>query len=571
MRRITALTISSLIIGSLITQTVFAEGSIDSAFNPNLLITDAAFADAGTFGSAAAIQTFLEQHGSVLANTSPDFVLKLREPDTATKIALEDPNPSLGRLRTAAELIYDASAKTGLNPQVILVTLQKEQTLITGNFSDASVGRVLDRALGFGCPDSAPCGDIFLGFYRQLFGSFDSEGNRFLGAAASLMKSYNTTVNGVRVGRGPEIDANGSTTGGPAVRTSRVGDVVNFQNTLGGFTGVPPTQAVTLTNAATTALYRYTPHVFNGNYNFWKYYTLWFRYPNGTVIQKIGETGLFIIDNGTKRLFSQFVASQRKINTSQIVAVSQTEFDSYITGSQLTPLDGTLFKGDAEATVYISQNGIKQPISGPIFTQRKFSFKKVITLPQAEVISYASGPFLAPFDGTLVTGTFDGTVYLIDTGVKRPITYNVFVARKFSFKNLMKLSDDELSGIANGTFVTPPDAVQIKLQGDTGIYWYKDGQKRYVSAFVFKQRTVGNFPVVTLGADEFAAIPTGTPFPPKDGTVIKGDASDNIYQIAAGMKHLLTPTSYKRLRNPKPAILPQGEVDSFAEGEMIVK
>jgi hypothetical protein len=88
-----------------------------------------------------------------------------------------------------------------------------------------------------------------------------------------------------------------------------VGDVVNFQNTLGGFTGVPPTQAVTLTNAATTALYRYTPHVFNGNYNFWKYYTLWFRYPNGTVIQKIGETGLFIIDNGTKRLFSQFVAS----------------------------------------------------------------------------------------------------------------------------------------------------------------------------------------------------------------------------------------------------------------------
>jgi hypothetical protein len=263
--------------------------------------------------------------------------------------------------------------------------------------------------------------------------------------------------------------------------------------------------------------------------------------------------------------------AQRKINTSQIVAVSQTEFDSYITGSQLTPLDGTLFKGDAEATVYISQNGIKQPISGPIFTQRKFSFKKVITLPQAEVISYASGPFLAPFDGTLVTGTFDGTVYLIDTGVKRPITYNVFVARKFSFKNLMKLSDDELSGIANGTFVTPPDAVQIKLQGDTGIYWYKDGQKRYVSAFVFKQRTVGNFPVVTLGADEFAAIPTGTPFPPKDGTIIKGDASDNIYQIAAGMKHLLTPTSYKRLRNPKPAILPQGEVDSFAEGEMIVK
>src|SRR4051812_9369513 len=125
MKRKVAFITLSLVVGSLVAQTVFAQVAIDSAFNPNLLITDAAFADAGTFGSAAAIQTFFEQHGSVLANTSPDFVLKLREPDTATKIALEDPNPSLGRLRTAAELIYDASTKTGLNPQVILVTLQK--------------------------------------------------------------------------------------------------------------------------------------------------------------------------------------------------------------------------------------------------------------------------------------------------------------------------------------------------------------------------------------------------------------------------------------------------------------
>jgi hypothetical protein len=556
---------------SLATQTVFAEQPVDPAFNPNLLITDAAFSDTGTFGSAAGIQTFLEQHGSVLANTSSDFLIKLREPDAATKTALEDPNPSLGRMRTAAELIYDASVKTGLNPQVILVTLQKEQTLITGNFSDASVGRVLDRALGFGCPDSAPCGDIFLGFYRQLFGSFDTEGNRFLGAAASLMKSYNTMQNGVRIGRGPEIDANGSTTGGPAVRTARVGDVVNFQNTLGGYAPVAATQAVTLTNSATTALYRYTPHVFNGNYNFWKYYTLWFKYPNGTVIQKIGDTGLFVIDNGTKRLFSQFVANQRKIKLDQVVAVSQTEFDSYITEAQLTPLDGTLIKGDFDATVYITQNSVKQPISGPIFAQRKFSFAKVVTLPQAEVNSYATGSFLAPFDGTLVTGVTDGTVYLIDSGIKRPITYNVFVARKYSFKNLMKLSDIELAGIANGTFVTPPDSVSVKLLGDTGLYWYKDGQKRYVSAFVFKQRTVGNFPVVTLGADEFAAIPTGTAFPPKDGTIIKGDASDNIYQVSGGLKHLLTPTSYKRLRYPKPTVLSQGEVDSYTEGEMIVK
>jgi hypothetical protein len=550
---------------------VFADAPVDAAFNPNLLITDQAFSDTGTFGSAAGIQKFFEDKGSALANTSADFLAKLKEPDTNTKIGLEDPNPSLGRLRTAAELIYDASVKTGLNPQVILATLQKEQSLILGSFSGGSLQVALDRALGFGCPDSAPCGDMFLGFYPQLFGAFDSTGSRYLGAAASLMKSFNITVNGVRVGRGPEVDANGAASGGPSVRTARIGDTVVFSNSLGGYAGVAPTQQVNLSNSATAALYRYTPHVFNGNYNFWKFYTLWFKYPNGTVIQRIGDTGLFLIDSGSKRLFSQFVATQRKIKLNQVVFISPTEFDSYPTASQLTPLEGTLIKGDAEGTVYIIQDGKKLPISGPIFTQRKFSFVKVITLPQAEVASYGTGAFLAPFDGTLITGTTDQTVYMVAGGLKQPISYPVFVARHLSFKNLMKLSDAEVAGIGTGLFLPPPDGVQVKLDIDPGIYWYKDGQKRLVSEFVYKQRSVGKADRVTLSLDEFASIPTGLPLPPKDGTVIKGDGSPAIYQVAGGLKHLLTPASYKRLRNPKPTVLPQAEVDSYTEGDVIVK
>src|SRR6185295_4790472 len=110
-----------VLFASLIPATSFAQGIPDSAFNPGLLIPDSAFSDVGTFGSAAGIQSFLELKGSVLANTSPDFLAKLNEPDTLTKVGLEDPQPSLTRLRTAAELIYDGSTKWGLNPQVTLV------------------------------------------------------------------------------------------------------------------------------------------------------------------------------------------------------------------------------------------------------------------------------------------------------------------------------------------------------------------------------------------------------------------------------------------------------------------
>ncbi len=559
-----------LIISSL-PQITLAKDEINPAFDPNMIISDAAFSDVGTFGSAGGIQKFLEVRKSALANTSPDFLIKLKEPDTLTKVGLEDPEPNLSRLRTAAELIYDASKKTGLNPQVILVILEKEQSLITGKFDDATLQRRLDRALGFGCPDYEGCGDIFLGFYRQMYGTFDSSGSRWLGAATSLMRSFNTEVDGKRVGRGPGVDAQNRTFGRPVVKTSRKGDTITFDNTLGGFDGVKANQTVTLSNYATAALYRYTPHVFNGNYNFWRLYHTWFKYSNGTVIKLQKDDTLYVIDNGSKRAFSATVAAQRKIKIDNVITVSKNEFEEYVTDKPMPPLDGTLLKGDKNSAVYLIQDTKKRAISGPVFAQRQFSFANVVTVPQAEVDSYDQGGAITPLNGTLISGEKDLTVYLIDGDLKRPISYEVFVARKFSFKNVMKLDDLEVSNMPSGGFVYPPDQVAIKLKGDTGIYWFRDNQKRPVSAFVYEQRGVSTFPHMELGADEINSIPTSTQFPPRDGTIIQGDQSTGIYQIQGGLKHLLTLDAYKRLRTPKATILPQAEVDAYAAGDIIAK
>ncbi len=549
-----------------------AQGSIDSAFNPSLIIPDSAFADVGTFGTAAGIQKFLELKNSALANTTPDFLAKLKEPDTLTKVALEDSEPNLTRLRTAAELIYDSGTKWGLNPQVLLVMLQKEQSLITGTFSsDSSLQTALDRAVGFGCPDDQPCGNIFIGFYRQLFGSFDYSGSRWLGTSASLIKSFNAQIDGVRVGRGPAVNSLNQTFGSPIIRTARKGDTVIFDNTLGGYEGVTPQQTVTLGNFATTALYRYTPHVFNGNYNFWKFYTAWFKYPNGTIVQKIADTAQYVIDNGTKRLFSSFVASQRKLNLTNIITVSQTEFDSYLTEKPLTPLEGTLIKGDIDPTVYLVADSSVHPISGPVFAQRKLSFKKVITIQKAEVASYDQGSFVAPVSGTLILGLTDPTVYIIDDGFKRPISADIFKVRKLSFRKLMKLSDAEITSIPIGPYLTPPEKTAFKTKTDSLVWWYQDNLKHTVSAFVFKQRGIRNFPLLTLSDAEVTNIPTGNPLAPIDGTVFKGDQSAAIYKMISGSKRMFTAASYKKARYPKATILPQVEVDQYQPGDDIVK
>jgi hypothetical protein len=559
-----------LLLLTLIPSVTLAQSVPDPSFNPSLLIPDEAFGDVGTFGSAAGIQHFLELKGSVLANTSSEFLIKLKEPDTLTKVGLEDPQANLTRLRTAAELIYDAGTKWGLNPQVILVILQKEQSLITGTYNgDADLQRALDRAMGFGCPDYEGCGDIFLGFYRQIFGTFDTEGNRWLGASASLMRSFRAEIDGVRVGRGPMVDSQGRVFARPVVRTARKGDSIILDNTLGGYAGIFQQQTVTIGNFATAALYRYTPHVFNGNYNFWKFYTTWFKYPNGTVIILAGNPQQYVIDNGSKRPFSAFVATQRKIKVENIIVVSQTEFDTYPLEKQMTPLDGTLIKGDLDPTTYLVGDGVKHPISLAVFNQRKLSAVNIITLPQAEVLSYATGSYETPTNGTLVMGETSGTVYIIDGGLKRPISGTIFAARKFSFAKIMKLSDIEVTSIPSGPFLTPPDMVAIKTANNPTIYWFRDNSRRGVTAFVYKQRGVNTFPHITISDEEMLSIPDMGLFTPRDGTVIKGDQSSAIYKMENGLKRMYTAASYKKARFPKATAMPQSEVDSYPTGEVI--
>ena len=100
------------------------------------------------------------------------------------KQALDDPEPSLPYLRTAAQLIWDASESTGLNPQVILVTMEKEEGLIDQQYGSPDAAQTaIDHALGFNCGDNVACWNLFPGFYYQLFGNLDCSGNRYLGAA----------------------------------------------------------------------------------------------------------------------------------------------------------------------------------------------------------------------------------------------------------------------------------------------------------------------------------------------------------------------------------------------------
>ena len=126
---------------------------------------------------------------------------------------------------SASKIIYESSQWYGINPYVILATLQKEQSLVT----TATLNQYgLDWAMGYGVPDSGSRDYSRQGFATQVD----------WGAWQLAYNKYNAINNTSKVA--PYYVGNTITIDGVATR---------------------------LNNGATASLYRYTPH-FHGNQNF---------------------------------------------------------------------------------------------------------------------------------------------------------------------------------------------------------------------------------------------------------------------------------------------------------------
>jgi len=230
-------------------------------FDPGYLISDYAFYSADAM-TQAQIQAFLESKGSPCANAN---CLDVYKQSTTTRDATSRCAKYTGETNeSAARIIFKVQTACGISAKAILVTLQKEQGLIT---SSAPSDRAIRSAMGYGCPDTASCDSLYYGFFNQVY------------AAASQFQRYRLNPGGYKHQIGTE-----------SVYYHPNSWVVN-----------PPTCAnknVDIKNAATAGLYNYTPYTPNasalnnlygtgdacasyGNRNFWRYYTDWFGNPTG--------------------------------------------------------------------------------------------------------------------------------------------------------------------------------------------------------------------------------------------------------------------------------------------------
>lgn len=243
----------------------------NAAYDAGRIIDDSVFLDAKSMGIAD-IQNFLNARGSGLKDMT--FTLQCygsssqeRQWYTAAGARCDTPIP-------ASEIIYYAAQIYGVNPKVILATMQKEQSLTTA--ANPTVWQ-LTQAMGYACPTSGSC-DSSSSFPYQIDSGTWALRFHYERARGNMNWWYTSTSWTC----GTEKDL--------YKPNLYPGQNVRFYDTNGSYY-----TTVYIQNAATSTMYCYTPHAYNnpqglygrapygttglyysGSYNFVYFYELWF-------------------------------------------------------------------------------------------------------------------------------------------------------------------------------------------------------------------------------------------------------------------------------------------------------
>lgn len=229
-----------------------------TGFNPALIISNLNFYRTDTM-NAEQIQDFLENWGQGCREGTEKCLKDYRTDlpafpaDRYCHQAIS-PKPQA----KASEIIAAVAQACQINPQVILTTLQKEQSLITASSYHLNP-KTYYSAMGYYCPDHHTCNPEYAGFVKQIY------------YAAHQFRIYRHW---------------------PQRYVYQAGKSSPIRY---GPNSSCATSTVTIANDATAALYNYTPYIPSekakqwhtstcdqvGNLNFYAFFKAWFGEPNG--------------------------------------------------------------------------------------------------------------------------------------------------------------------------------------------------------------------------------------------------------------------------------------------------
>lgn len=316
---------------------------------------------------------------------------------------LHNPGASISGGMSAAQIIVDRAKKYDLNPEVIITTLQKEQGIVTDDWPWVNE---YQEAMGYMCPDTPQgCNSAYAGFYKQV----DNAAWQFRHYLDFQGDPGSFWIGNYKVPYSPSCS-------GPAINiqnaaTAALYDYTPYQPDNNVITSTNPTGSASGPGGAVSgdACGAY------GNRNFWWYFNTWFGPSIGDLVQAVGDKTVYMLSGTTAYPI-------RDVNVlhdfSALGPVRQTtlgEINSYTGGPTLTRFVGS----SSSSALYLVNANIKLHFNscGSVADYGYSCSGNIVRLSDSSLDKLVNGPAVTSF----LKSNASASVYYISGGKKRPI------------------------------------------------------------------------------------------------------------------------------------------------------
>jgi hypothetical protein len=463
-----------------------ADAATATDFLPGLIISDATFFDSATM-TTADVQAFLEhKEGSCRAGS---ICLESYNETVAAHSADTYCTTFGGGTMSGAQIIAGVATACGINPQVILATLEKEWSLVSSSGPSSSAYRT---AMGYGCPDTAACNSLYYGFANQVYNAA-----RQFRIYAANPKNFN-----YRAGQTAYIP-------------------YSTQASCPG--GAPAGSTVIIQNGATAALYNYTPYQPNaaalanlygtgdacssyGNRNFWRIFSDWFGSPLAglNLVRTQTNATVYLIAGSSKYPVASLTELGALSPLGEVGYVSGAYLGTFVTqqvaGRVVRGPDGSMFFIDSGIKLPFPSCGLVADYGGSCDSSG------YVQLTDAQLASFATGPAVGP-----LMGLASGQRFWVYGGVKHQILDASAQSAAGLPSSMNVLGPSALDNLPYGAPVVD-DGVFAQVAGGSSYVLISGGKRYEVDASVLPLLGLPSGAGGSLEAGSVAQLPDGGAF-----------------------------------------------------------
>lgn len=206
--------------------------------------------------------------------------------------------------------------------------------------------------------------------------------------------------------------------------------------------------------------------------------------------------------------------------------------------------DGSLLKAVGDSGVWLIQYGLRRPITSYGVLLSRFDPKKIITVNKSDLEKWAVGPPIRFHNYSLLHAPAGPVYLLVDDELRHIASMEVFRSIGFNWDEVIDVADADIAGYQFGTEITSsnayPTGALLQDSSSNGVYYVDNGIRYPIYSLEILK---SNFPtrvITRVASSQLDQYQLGEPIKFRDGELVKADNDGKIYAIADGERHWIT-------------------------------